>query len=63
MTGRELPEKNRHIVTGVPTYLIFGTMPTQKRMGSATSGIIPCRIDKTSSAELSEAINSMFQWY
>lgn len=32
-------------------------------MGSATFGIDTCCIDKRSSAELSEAINSMYKWY
>lgn len=33
------------------------------KMVSMTDGRRRCYIDKTSTAELSEAINSMFRWY
>ena len=40
-------------------------MPVNKqgRTVSTTSGFDTCCIDKSSSAELQEAINSMYRWY
>ncbi|KAH7142640.1 HET domain protein [Dactylonectria estremocensis] len=42
---------------------ILRTCDMAKRAGIKYSWVDTCCIDKTSSAELTEAINSMFQWY
>ena len=48
----------------MPGYAKIGGCCTQARKdGWEYAWIDSCCIDKTSSAELSEAINSMYQWY
>ncbi len=42
---------------------VFGSATEAKKHGCKFIWIDTCCIDKTSSAELSEAINSMFRWY
>ncbi len=42
---------------------ILGTIKEAKKQGCKYVWIDTCCIDKSSSAELSEAINSMFRWY
>ncbi|KAH7254591.1 heterokaryon incompatibility protein-domain-containing protein [Fusarium solani] len=42
---------------------IFGTCKVALNFGIEYAWVDTCCIDKTSSAELSEAINSMFRWY
>ena len=56
---RVLPEKVKK--TGVAK--VVGTCALAKKDGFAHVWIDTCCIDKSSSAELSEAINTMFEWY
>lgn len=61
VTFQDMSSPNRFRMEGYNK--IVGTCELANRKGFEYVWIDTCCIDKSSSAELGEAINSMFQWY
>ncbi|KAF2681715.1 HET-domain-containing protein, partial [Lentithecium fluviatile CBS 122367] len=56
-------KRRSHVLSSTGYYKIVKTCEQALSEGLAYAWVDTCCIDKTSSSELSEAINSMFRWY
>lgn len=64
LTIRDLKPKYAHSLPSKPGYSkVYNFCKTARQGGFDYGWVDTCCIDKRSSAELSEAINSMFRWY
>ena len=59
----KMDSQERNVIRGRLGYKIVDTCKQAKQDGYEWVWVDTCCIDKRSSAELSEAINSMYRWY